>query len=32
MPRVVVLYPGGQTLLAAGGSGTVQTIKVAGLP
>jgi DNA-binding beta-propeller fold protein YncE/tRNA A-37 threonylcarbamoyl transferase component Bud32 len=32
MARAVVLYPGGQTLLAADGSGTVQTIKVAGLP
>jgi DNA-binding beta-propeller fold protein YncE len=31
-PRAVVLYPGGQTLLAAGGSGTVQTINVTGLP
>jgi DNA-binding beta-propeller fold protein YncE len=31
-PRAVVLYPGGQTLLAAGGSGTVQTIQVTGLP
>jgi DNA-binding beta-propeller fold protein YncE len=31
-PRAVVLYPGGQTLLAAGGSGTVQTIEVTGLP
>ena len=31
-PRAVVLYPGGQTLLAAGGSGTVQTIGVTGLP
>ena len=31
-PRAVVLYPGGQTLLAAGGSGTVQTIDVTALP